>query len=83
MEDARHDAVSKWYNVLYVYENFYTSAIATTKISDSLLQPNLSDEVISHDSVRHEHRRDHVVGRYTVCCDLWVYPCRPYMESAW
>ncbi|KAL9610185.1 MAG: hypothetical protein Q9167_005089 [Letrouitia subvulpina] len=33
IEDARPDAVLQWHKVLYVYENFYAPAIATTKFS--------------------------------------------------
>lgn len=33
MKDARPDAVAKWYEILYVYENFYAPAIATSKFS--------------------------------------------------
>ena len=33
VKDARPDAVEEWHQVLYVYENFYAPAIATTKFS--------------------------------------------------
>ena len=33
VKDARPDAVAKWYKTLFVYENFYVPAIATTKFS--------------------------------------------------
>ncbi|KAL9046300.1 MAG: hypothetical protein Q9214_000831 [Letrouitia sp. 1 TL-2023] len=33
IKDARPDAVLLWHKVLYVYENFYAPAIATTKFS--------------------------------------------------
>ena len=33
VKDARPDAVEKWHRVLYIYQNFYLPAIATTKFS--------------------------------------------------
>ena len=32
-KDARPDAAAKWYKILFIYENFYVPAIATTKFS--------------------------------------------------
>ena len=33
VKDARPDAIAKWYKILYVYQNFYVAAVATTKFS--------------------------------------------------